>query len=70
MPPYKKFASQAQARAAFGGYLGPQMKAEADAKAHATPGGIKSLPQHVKGSNASPLPSAPKRSTFRRGSKK
>jgi len=48
MPPYKKFASKAQARAAFGGYLGKTMKAEADDKAHATPGGIKSLPNHVK----------------------
>lgn len=41
------FQSQAQSRAAFGGYLGPEMKAKADEFAHATPGGIKSLPQHV-----------------------
>jgi hypothetical protein len=42
------FDSQAQARAAFGGYLGPEMKSKADEFAHATPGGIKSLPQHVR----------------------
>ena len=48
MPPYKKFASKAQARAAFSGALGPQMKAEAREKAHATPGGIKHLPNHVR----------------------
>lgn len=41
------FQSQVQARAAFGGYLGPEMKAKAREFAHATPGGIKSLPQRV-----------------------
>ena len=40
------FQSQAQARAAFGGYLGPEMKSKADQWAHETPGGIKSLPKH------------------------
>ena len=42
------FQSKAQARAAFGGYLGPEMQQKADEFAHATPGGIKSLPEHVK----------------------
>lgn len=41
------FRSRAQARAAFGGYLGPEMKAKADQWAHETPGGIGSLPKHV-----------------------
>lgn len=44
------FKSKAQARAAFGGYLGPEMKQKADEFADATPGGIKSLPDRVKGS--------------------
>ena len=42
------FHSKAQARAAFAGALGPEMKAKAREFAHATPGGIKSLPDHVK----------------------
>jgi hypothetical protein len=41
------FKSQAQSRAAFGGYLGPAMQQKADQWAHETPGGIKALPQHV-----------------------
>lgn len=41
------FKSKAQARAAFGGYLGPEMKAKAAQWEDETPGGIKSLPQHV-----------------------
>lgn len=50
------FKSRAQARAAFGGYLGPTMKAKADEFAHATPGGIASLPAHVKNSPATRHP--------------
>ena len=46
MPPYKRFVSRAQMKAAFGGYLGPQMHAEAEAKAKATPN-LKDLPEHV-----------------------
>jgi len=42
------FQSKAQARAAFGGYLGPEMRDKADEFAKATPGGIKRLPTHVK----------------------
>lgn len=34
-------------RAAFGGYLGPEMKSKADTWAHETPN-IKSLPKHVQ----------------------
>lgn len=41
------FASKAQARAAFGGYLGAEMKKKAKEFADATPS-IKSLPEHVK----------------------
>lgn len=40
------FKSQSQMRAAFGGYLGPTMKARADTWAHETPD-LKSLPKHV-----------------------
>ncbi len=42
------FKSKAQARAAFGGYLGPEMKRKARQWAEETPGGIKSLPGHAK----------------------
>ena len=42
------FVSQAQARAAFGGYLGPEMKKKAAEFAAATPS-IKKLPNHVRG---------------------
>lgn len=41
------FKSQAQARAAFGGYLGAEMKNKAQEFARATPD-IKALPNHVK----------------------
>ena len=41
------FQSKAQMGAAFGGYLGPEMKAKADTWAHETPD-IKSVPQHKK----------------------
>ena len=41
------FKSQAQMRAAFGGYLGPEMKAKAATWAHETPN-LKALPKHVK----------------------
>lgn len=41
------FESKAQARAAFGGYLGPEMKAKAAEFARATPS-IKALPEHVR----------------------
>ena len=40
------FKSTAQMRAAFGGYLGPEMKARARTWAHETPN-IKDLPAHV-----------------------
>jgi hypothetical protein len=40
------FDSKAQMRAAFGGYLGKEMKDKAQEFAAATPN-IKSLPQHV-----------------------
>ncbi len=41
------FRSKAQERAAFGGYLGPEMKSRAKAWASETPN-QKSLPSHVK----------------------
>lgn len=41
------FKSQAQQRAAFGGYLGPEMKKKAPEWAHETPN-ISKLPKHVK----------------------
>lgn len=41
------FKSQAQMRAAFGGYLGPEMKKKAKQWADETPN-IKSLPKHKK----------------------
>lgn len=41
------FKSKAQARAAFGGYLGKKMKSKAKQWAAETPGGIKSLPDHA-----------------------
>ena len=41
------FKSQAQMRAAFGGYLGPDMKKKAKGWASETPN-IKSLPKKVK----------------------
>lgn len=41
------FKSKAQMRAAFGGYLGPEMKAKAKEFADATPS-LKALPEHVK----------------------
>ena len=40
------FASKAQQRAAFGGFIGPEMKKKAKEFADATPN-LKSLPQHV-----------------------
>ena len=40
------FKSKAQMRAAFGGYLGPEMKAKAEDWARVTEN-IKKLPQHV-----------------------
>jgi hypothetical protein len=42
------FDSKAQMRAAFGGYLGKEMKAKAEEFAHATPS-IKDLPEHKHG---------------------
>ena len=42
------FRSKAQQRAAFGGYLGAEMKEKAPEWAHETPN-LKSLPQHVRG---------------------
>ena len=42
------FKSQAQMRAAFGGFLGPKMKAKAKTWAKHTPN-IGSLPSHVGG---------------------
>jgi len=41
------FASRAQARAAFGGYLGEEMKRKALEWAHET-SNMKRLPEHVK----------------------
>jgi len=41
------FQSKAQMRAAFGGYLGSEMKQKADTWAHETPD-IKHLPAHKK----------------------
>ena len=41
------FRSQAQMRAAFGGYLGDEMQAKARTWAHETPN-LKALPRHVK----------------------
>lgn len=41
------FQSKAQERAAFGGYLGPEMKAKAKQWADETPN-QKSLPEHKK----------------------
>ncbi len=41
------FKSKAQMRAAFGGYLGKEMRGKADTWAHETPD-IKSLPEHKK----------------------
>lgn len=40
------FKSTSQMRAAFGGYLGPEMQAKAEEFARATPN-IKALPKHV-----------------------
>ncbi len=42
------FKSKAQAAAAFEGFLGPKMKNKAAQWEDETPGGIKSLPEHVK----------------------
>ncbi len=39
------FKSKAQARAAFGGHLGPEMKAKASEWAHET-SNMKKLPEH------------------------
>lgn len=41
------FKSKAQMRAAFGGYLGSEMKQKADTWAHETPN-LKRLPMHAK----------------------
>jgi hypothetical protein len=41
------FKSSSQMKAAFGGYLGPEMKSKADSWAKETPN-IKKLPDHVK----------------------
>ena len=41
------FKSKSQMKAAFGGYLGNEMKSKADTWAKETPN-IKSLPEHVK----------------------
>ncbi len=43
------FKSKAQERAAFGGYLGPEMKSKAKEFADATPDQSK-LPEHVSAS--------------------
>lgn len=45
------FKSKAQARAAFAGALGSEMKSKARTWAQETPGGIKHLPARVKGSS-------------------
>jgi hypothetical protein len=51
------FKSKAQAKAAFGGYLGAEMKAKAPEFARATPD-IKALPEHVakKKKTTRPIP--------------
>lgn len=50
------FESKAQARAAFGGYLGSEMKAKAKEFAQATPN-LKNLPEHVgKKKKRPPIP--------------
>ncbi len=41
------FRSRAQARAAFAGALGSQMRERAEAWVHETPGGVRNLPEHV-----------------------
>ena len=46
------FTSKAQAAAAFGGFLGSEMKAKAAQWEDETPGGIKSLPKHVSRAGA------------------
>lgn len=45
------FESKAQMRAAFGGYLGPEMQAKAREFADATPD-VKRLPEHVSRKHA------------------
>jgi hypothetical protein len=45
------FQSKSQMKAAFGGYLGLEMKKKADTWAHETPD-IKGLPEHKKLSKA------------------
>jgi hypothetical protein len=50
------FKSKAQARAAFGGYLGPTMKAKAAEWEDETPGGIKNLPAKVEGHPSRAIP--------------
>ncbi len=45
------FQSKAQMKAAFGGYLGGEMKKKADTWAHETPD-IKGLPEHKAASKA------------------
>lgn len=44
------FKSKAQMRAAFGGYLGEEMKSKAEEWAHETPN-RKSLPEHARAHN-------------------
>ncbi len=46
------FKSRKQVRAAFGGFLGPEMQAKAHEFAAATPGGVTALPERVKGSGS------------------
>ena len=65
------FKSQAQSRAAFGGYLGPEMQAKAPQWAAETPS-VKSLPQKVNGKKPTLHPSASRKAmlgamTGRRG---
>ena len=52
------FTSKAQAKAAFGGYLGPEMKKKAKEFAAATPD-IKALPEHIKKSKKGKNPAKP-----------
>lgn len=53
------FKSSSQMRAAFGGYLGQEMKRKAKEFAQATPD-IKALPEHVKKNKKPAIPNVRK----------
>lgn len=54
------FQSKAQMKAAFGGYLGPEMKKKAREWAHETPD-ISRLPEHKGRRDHSRMPPLPKK---------